>query len=89
MATNFVTSTPVQRAPVAEKKKDKTGKSSCSVPDQIQLLLCAELIIGRCPGVGGATLHSPGLPSMVSRKHASIKFVEVTSQWVVKDLNVS
>ena len=89
MATNVVSSAAVQRTPVPGKKNDKAGKPSCTVPDKIQLLLCAELILGRCPGVAGTTLLSPSLPAMISRKHASIKFVESTSQWVLKDLSVS
>lgn len=89
MAANVVgqkvSSPKMSRSPSSRSEQNKTG----CVPKQIQLLLCAELTIGRYPGVGGAVLTSPTLPSMISRKHASIKFVHTASQWVIKDLNVS
>ena len=78
----------VMANPQLEPSSSRQGRVS-RAPKRIQLLLCAELLLGRAPGPGGVALQSAKFHGMVSRRHASIKYLSSTSQWVVKDLNVS
>ena len=64
-----------------------------NVPDVIHLEPSIEVCLGRCPGKckGRKTsviLHSQKLPSMLSRRHALIKYDAEVKQWTINDLKV-
>lgn len=64
-----------------------------NVPNVIPLEASSELYLGRYPGKnkeGKKTviLHSQKLPSMLSRRHAMIKYDEGMKQWTITDLKV-
>ena len=58
-----------------------------NVPDSISLDPTQLLTIGRTPSTD-VMLHSPKLPSMLSRKHAAITFDPDKQQWSIEDLEV-
>lgn len=77
---------------VAQRLLPQLTKPKWNVPDEIQLSSSKELIVGRCPNEGpeitGVILHSSKLPSMLSRKHASVKYDKKMKQWMIRDLRV-
>ena len=82
-----------KRAAVIQKLMTKSQKPIWNVPDEISLVPNGELVVGRCPGRGVADskaiiLHSDKLPSMLSRRHALIKYDTSLKQWTITDLKV-
>ncbi len=62
--------------------------SPVRVPDVIKLSCRAVRLIGRSPGRGGVAMQSRHYRSMISRKHASIRFDCQLTDWVIQDLEV-
>ena len=79
---------------LAQQKAMKNLKNPIwNVPNVIPLEASSELYLGRFPGKnkeGKKTviLHSQKLPSMLSRRHAMIKYDEGMNQWTITDLKV-
>lgn len=78
---------------IAEKATKDLKNPTWNVPNEIRLVPGTELVVGRCPGKNKAgskslILHSPKLPSMLSRKHALIKYDTKVKQWTITDLKV-
>ena len=81
-------------AALAKKVIKDLKNPSWNVPNTITLVHSSELLLGRCPGKnkGGnkatLVLHSQKLPSMLSRRHALMKYDTQLKQWTVTDLKV-
>lgn len=91
VAMETAASTPEAQCQALARKVIRELKNPMwNVPDQIQLNPAHQTTIGRCPSssVYHVMMHSPKLPSMLSRKHASIQYNPITRQWVVEDLEV-
>jgi len=91
VAMETAASTPeVQCQALARKVIRELKNPMWNVPDQIRLNPTHQTTIGRCPSSSAyrVMMHSPKLPSMLSRKHASIQYNPITRQWEVEDLEV-
>ena len=93
MSAQEVQGVEAKRAAVIQKLMTKSKKPTWNVPDEISLVPNGELIVGRCPGKSMADskaiiLHSAKLPSMLSRRHALIKYDTSLKQWTITDLKV-
>ena len=89
MSTQEIQAVEAKRAAVTQKLK----KPTWNVPDEIPLVPSSELVVGRCPGKSipdskAIILHSSKLPSMLSRRHARIKYDTSLKQWTITDLKV-
>lgn len=78
---------------LAQKAMKNLKNPIWNVPNIIHLEPSSEIYLGRCPGKnkeGKKTvmLHSQKLPSMVSRRHAMIKYDKGVKQWTITDLKV-
>lgn len=78
---------------LAQKAMKNVKNPVWNVPNVIHLEPSSELYLGRYPGKskeGQKTimLHSQKLPSMLSRKHATMKYDEGVKQWTITDLKV-
>ena len=84
--------TPEARCQVLAQRNLKNSlkrlkKPNFNIPDKVPLLPSREFTVGRC--TADVIMHSPKLPSMLSRKHAAIKYNPKNKQWLVEDLEVS
>ena len=89
METNA--STPEAQGQVLARKVIRELKNPMwNVPGKIWLNPAHKTTIGRCPSNSAhhVMMHSPKLPSMLSRKHASIQYNPATRQWLLEDLEV-
>lgn len=83
-----------KEAAIAQKVMKELRNPTWNVPDEIQLVARNQLVVGRHPGkskgdgVKTLVLHSPKLPSMLSRRHALIKYDTRSKCWTVTDLKV-
>ena len=79
---------------IAQKIMKNLKNPTWNVPNVIHLEPNSEVYLGRCPGIkdkaGKKTviLHSPKLPSMLSRRHTLVKYNTEEKQWTVTDLKV-
>lgn len=79
---------------VAQKAMKDLKNPTWNVPNEIHLVTNSEVVLGRCPGKSKGSkkaliLHSPKLPSMLSRRHALIKYDANVKQWTITDLKVT
>lgn len=93
MSTQDIQRLEAKRTAVIQKLMTKSKKPTWNVPDEISLVPDGELVVGRCPGKSMADskaiiLHSAKLPSMLSRRHAQIKYDMNLKQWTITDLKV-
>lgn len=94
MSAHIVQGAVAKRVAIAQKVTTTLKNPTWNVPNEIPLAPCAELVLGRCPGKSkgnnkAVILHSPKLPSMLSRRHALIKYDTKLKQWTVTDLKVN
>lgn len=78
------TSAPLK---IHSSRKMEAKTQTWNVPDSILLDPTQSLTIGRTPSTD-VMLHSPKMPSMLSRKHAAITFDSDKQQWSIEDLQV-
>lgn len=81
------------RVALAQKVMKNLKNPIWNVPNVIHLEPSSEVYLGRLPGKnkeGKKTvlLHSQKLPSMLSRRHAMIKYDDEIKQWTITDLKV-
>ncbi len=76
-----------QSEEIAKKLLKGMKKVTWSIPDRILLQTNEEMSVGRCHPAS-IMMHSPRLPSMISRKHATVTYISDSQQWAVKDLQV-